>query len=142
MGQPGVAILFSCSPEELINVGLLEVVVECQDDEGRVEHDGKNGSKNEEHHKVNRLVQHCPEAKGQVPSKSYSYAKHPKKIHHLPHHHPHLLVGEVTDRFAISSFAEEGIDEEEVGCDVEDSNGEDQVKEGTIKSAANNSSQS
>ena len=35
--------------ENYVNVGLFEVVVQCEDDEGRVEHQGKNGSKNEEH---------------------------------------------------------------------------------------------
>jgi len=84
-------------------------------------------------------MQHCPEAKGQVPSKSNSNPKHSKEIHDLPHDHPHLLIGEVANRFAVGSFPEEGINEEEIGCYVEDSNGEDQVKEGTIKAAANNS---
>jgi len=72
---------------------------------------------------VNRLMQHCPEAKGQVPSKSYSHAKHPEKVHDLPDDHPHLLVGEVTHGFPIGGFPEQGIHEEEVGSDVEDSNG-------------------
>ena len=97
-----------------VNIFFLEISVECKENEGGVDENGKDGDDDEKDNKMNGDMEHGPEPKPEIPTQSNSQPKNSHQVTNLPDKNPNLLVCKVTGRFSIIRLPEQRVEQEEV----------------------------
>ena len=63
-----VSPIYEYTSETYINVSLFQICVEDKDQEDEIDTEGEDGHNNQEDNKMNRIMEHCPEAQPAIPT--------------------------------------------------------------------------
>ena len=63
-----VSPIYEYTSETYINVSLFQICVEDKDKEDEIDAEGEDGHNNQEDNKMNRIMEHCPEAQPAIPT--------------------------------------------------------------------------
>ena len=63
-----ISPIYKYTSETYINVSLFQICVEDKDQEDEIDAEGEDGHNNQEDNKMNRIMEHCPEAQPAIPT--------------------------------------------------------------------------